>query len=112
MNIEPGVIALISGGRVENLGKSVFVVGNPEDPRLPDLGGTDRQWDVQMLASPLIGDDGEGYLRSKIGENCLTLLHVAMDQAREMRERALTKIVEIAVSEILREEWWGESPND
>jgi hypothetical protein len=35
----------------------------------------------------------EGYVRGKIGENCLTPLDFIMEQAREMRERGLAKMV-------------------
>jgi hypothetical protein len=37
-------------------------------------------------------------------------LNFTMEQAREMRERGLAKIVEQAMTELLKEEWWGESP--
>ncbi len=111
MKIDTDVIALITGGRSENLGKAVFVVGLPDEPKLPDLGGTGPQWDVQMVAGPLIGADGEQYLRAKIGESCLTPLNITMDQARTMREAALRKIVEQAMYELFKEEWWGEPPD-
>lgn len=110
MSIELGTVALISGGRTENLGKVVYIVGQPEDPRLPDLGGKGRQWDVQMVSGELTGSDGNGYLRGKVGEMCLTPLAFTMEQAREMRERGLAKVVEQALTELLKEEWWGESP--
>ena len=110
MSIQPGTVCLIVGGPTENLGKTVFVVGKPEDPRLPDLQGSGKMWDVQMLATELIGSDGEGYLRGKIGETCLAPLNFTMDQAREMRERGLAKVVERAMTELLKEEWWGEPP--
>jgi len=110
MSIRSDEVALITGGRVENLGKTVFTVGDPVDSRLPDLGGTGRPWDVQMVAGPLIGPDGKEYLRGKIGESCLTPLDITMEQARDMRELALKKIIEQAMYELFREEWWGEPP--
>ena len=110
MKIDTDVIALITCGRSENLGKTVFVVGLPDEPKLPDLGGAGPQWDVQMVAGPLIGADGEQYLRGKIGAACLTPLNITMDQARAMRENALRKIVEQAMFELFKEEWWGEPP--
>ena len=110
MSIELGTVALISGGRTEKLGKAVYIGGKPEDPRLPELGGDGRQWDVQMVSGELTGGDGNGYLRGKIGEKCLSPLNFTMEQAREMRERGLAKIVEQAMTELLKEEWWGESP--
>jgi len=60
MSIQPGTVCLIVSGPTENLGKTVFVVGKPEDQRLPDLQGSGEMWDVQMLATELIGPDGEG----------------------------------------------------
>jgi hypothetical protein len=110
MAIELGTVALISGGRVENLGKVIYIVGQPEDPKLPDLGGDGRQWDVQLVSGELTGSDGTGYIRGKIGEKCLSPLDFTMEQARAMRERGLAKIVEQAMTELLKEEWWGESP--
>lgn len=109
MSLSPGMVCLISGGRPENLGKIVFIVGNPEDPRLPDLGGHGRAWDVQMVSQALIGPNGEDYLQGKIGSACLTPLDFTMEAAREMREVALRKIVEQAMTEMLKEDWWGES---
>lgn len=110
MSIELGTVALISGGRTENLGKVVYIVGQPDHPRLPDLGGKGRQWDVQMVSGELTGSDGAGYVRGKIGEKCLSPLAFTMEQAREMRERALAKIVEQAMTELFKEDLWGESP--
>lgn len=108
MTIASGLVALISGGNTENLGKLVFVVGRPDDTRLPDLGGDGTPWDVQMVSGELTGPDGAGYLRGRIGEACLSPLNFTMDEAREMRERGLGKIVEQAMTELLKEEWWGE----
>jgi hypothetical protein len=110
MNLHSGIVCLISGGRTENLGKVVYIVGQPEDPRLPDLGGDGCQWDVQMVSGELIGGDGAGYVRGKISEKCLTPLDFTMEQAREMRERGLAKIVEQAMTELFKEGLWGESP--
>ena len=110
MTLQPGNACLISGGRTENLGKVVYIVGQAIDPRLPDLGGEGRQWDVQMVSGELTADDGNGYIRGKIGGKCLSPLDFSMDQAREMRERGLAKIVEQAMTELFKEEWWGESP--
>lgn len=110
MSIELGTIVLISGGRTENIGKVAYVVGNPEDPRLPDLGGKGRQWDIQMVSGELTASDGSGHIRGKIGEKCLSPLDFTMEQAREMRERGLAKIVELAMTELFKEEWWGEKP--
>ena len=90
---------MITGSRPENLGKTVFVVGYPDDPRLPCLGGGDQQWDVQMLAIPLVGSDGEEYLRGAIGEDCLMPLEVRPEWAAELREYALVKVIERAVAE-------------
>ena len=81
MSIELGTVALISGGRTENLGKAVYIVGKPEDPRLPDLGGDGRQWDVEMVSGELTGGDGNGYLRGKIGEKCLSSVRSAISMA-------------------------------
>lgn len=105
MNIQADEVVLITGGRAENLGKIVYIVGTPDDPKLPDLGGSGRQWDVQMIAGPLINGDGSEYFRGKIGEHCLTSLNITMEMAREMRERALRKIVEQAMYELFKEEW-------
>ena len=110
MKLQPGIVCLISGGRTENLGKMVYILGKPEDPRLPDLGGDGQPWDVQMVSGELTGSDGRGKIRGKIGETCLTPLDFTMEDARDMRERALQKIVEQAMTELLKEEWWGESP--
>jgi len=109
MTMQPGIVCLVSGGRTENLGNVVYLVGHPEDPRLPDLGGDGRQWDVQMVSGGLIGGDGAGYVRGKIGEKCLTPLDFTMEQAREMRERGLAKIVAQAMTELFKEGLWGES---
>ncbi len=106
MSIQSGDVCLIVGGPTENLGKSVFVVGKPEDSRLPDLRGSGRAWDVQMLATELIGPDGEGYLRGKIGESCLAPLNFTMDEARVMREKALGEIIAIAMRELADEGWF------
>jgi hypothetical protein len=106
MTIQPGTVCLIVGGPTENLGKSVFVVGKPEDARLPDLRGSGRRWDVQMLATQLIGPDGEGYLRGKIGESCLAPLNFTMDEARAMREKAFGEIIAIALRELANEGWF------
>ena len=110
MSMALETVGLISGGSTENIGKVVYIVGDPEDPRLPDLGGQGHQWLVQMVSGELTGSDGNGYLRGKIGEKCLSPLDFTMDQAREMRERGLAKIVERAMTELLKEEWWGEPP--
>ena len=110
MSVELGTVTLISGGRTENIGKVVYIVGKPEDRRLPDLGGVGRKWDVQMVSGELTGSDGNGYIRGKIGEKCLFPLDFTMDQARDMRERGLAKIVEQAMTEMLKEDWWGEPP--
>jgi len=110
MSIELGTIVLISGGRTENIGKVAYVVGNPEDPRLPDLGGKGRQWDIQMVSGELTASDGSGHIRGKIGEKSLSPLDFTMEQAREMRERGLAKIGELAMTELFKEEWWGEKP--
>lgn len=111
MSIQSDEIALISGGRTENLGKVVFVMGDPENPRLPDLGGAGRPWAVQMVSGPLIGSDQDEYFVGKIGEQCLTPLNISMDQARVLRESALIKIVEQALYQLFKEEWWGEPPD-
>ncbi len=108
MTIKAGQIALISGGPPENLGKSVFVVGQPEDPRLPFLGGKGGQWDVQMLAIPLVGADGEEYLRGAIAGQCLTPLDVSDEQALAMREQALANLTEQIVEEMLEEDFGGD----
>jgi hypothetical protein len=110
MNLHSGIVCLISGGRTENLGKVVYIVGPPEDPRLPDLGGEGRHWDIQMVSGELTGSDGNGYLRGKIGEKCLSPQDFTMEQARDMRERGLAKIVEQAMTELFKEELWGEAP--
>ncbi|MBL0351381.1 MAG: hypothetical protein IPP03_01225 [Dechloromonas sp.] len=96
---------LISGGRPENLGKTVFVVGYPDDPRLPCLGGKGCQWDAQMLAMPLVGADGEEYLRGAIGERCLTPLNVPEDQA-------MAKLFERIVEELLQEDFGDDDAVD
>jgi hypothetical protein len=106
MSIQPGTVCLIVGGPTENLGKSVIVVGKPEDPRLPDLQGSGKAWDVQMVATELIGPDGEGYLRGKIGESCLAPLKFTMDEARAMREKALDEIIARAMRELADEGWF------
>jgi hypothetical protein len=112
MMITVDQIALISGGRPENLGKTVFVVGYPDDPRLPCLGGKGCQWDVQMLAMPLVGADGEEYLRGAIGERCLTPLNVPEYQAMAMREQALANIMERIAEELLQEDFGDAPPVD
>jgi hypothetical protein len=106
MSIQPGTVCLIVGGPTENLGKTVFVVGKPDDPRLPDLQGSGKTWDVQMLVTELIGPDGEGYLRGKIGENCLATLNFTMDEARAMREKALSEIIALAMRKLADEDWF------
>ncbi|MGB4912464.1 MAG: hypothetical protein WBO95_10100 [Candidatus Dechloromonas phosphoritropha] len=110
--MKPESIALISGGRPENLGKTVFVVGYPDDPRLPCLGGKGCQWDAQMLAMPLVGADGEEYLRGAIGERCLTPLNVPEDQAMAMREQALAKLFDRIVEELLQEDFGDDDAVD
>ena len=110
MSIEQGTVVLISGGRTENIGKVAYVVGNPKDLRLPDLGGKGHQWDIQMVSGELTASDGSGHIRGKIGGKCLTPLDFTLDQAREMRERGLAKVVERAMTELFKEEWWGEKP--
>lgn len=106
MSIQPGTVCLIVGGPTENLGKSVFVVGVLEDTRLPDLRGSGRTWDVQMLVTELIGPDGAGYLRGKIGESALAPLDFTMDEASAMREKALGEIIALAMRELADEGWF------
>jgi hypothetical protein len=114
MRVKQRGIAMITGSRPENLGKTVFVVGCPDDPRLPCLGGDGQQCDVQMLAIPLVGSDGEEYLRGAIGEDCLMPLDVPSEQAAEMREHALLMLLQRAVAEEPWEEFgdddWEQSP--
>ncbi len=106
MSVHPGTVCLIIGGLEVNLGKSVFVVGAPEDARLPDLGGSGRNWDVQMLSTQLVGPDGEGYLRGKIGERCLVPLNFTIEEARAMREKALGEIIALVMRELAEEGWF------
>ena len=105
-----GTICLITGGPIENIGKTVYVVGTPNDPRLPNLGGTGHRWDVQMVSSELIGPGEDGYLRGDIGQDSLMPLNFTMEEALAMREKALADIVARAMTELLKEDWWGESP--
>lgn len=103
MTVEPGSIALISGGPAANLGKIVFVVGCPDDPRLPRVGGGGTVWDVQMIASPPLGLDGEEYLRIGIGEDWLMPIPVPKDLAAKMRECGLANVLLRAMEELLQE---------
>lgn len=103
MTVEPGSIALISGGLAANLGKIVFVVGCPDDPRLPRVGGGGTVWDVQMIATPPLGLDGEEYLRIGIGEDWLMPLPVPKDLAAKMRECGLANVLHRAMEELLQE---------
>lgn len=103
MTVEPGSIALISGGLAANLGKIVFVVGCPDDPRLPRVGGGGTVWDVQMIATPPLGLDGEEYLRIGIGEDWLTPIPVPKDLAARMRECGLANVLHRAMEELLQE---------
>lgn len=103
MTVEPGSIALISGGLAANLGKIVFVVGSPDDPRLPRVGGGGTVWDVQMIATPPLGLDGEEYLRIGIGEDWLMPIPVPKDLAAKMRECGLANVLHRAMEELLQE---------
>jgi len=103
MSIEAGGIALISGGPAANLGKIVFVVGCPDDPRLPRVGGGGTVWDVQMIATPPLGLDGEEYLRIGIGEDWLMPIPVPKDLAAKMRECGLANVLHRAMEELLQE---------
>lgn len=105
MSIMAGSVALISGGRGANLGKIVFVVDYPDDPRLPCVGGGGELWDVQMIATSLIALDGREYLRIAIGEDWLMPIRVPPELAAEMRECGIANVLERAIEEMLQEDF-------
>ena len=112
MQIESGGIALIRGGPSQNLGKFVFVVGHPDDPRLPCVGGAGELWDVQMVVSPLLGPDGEEYVRVAIGGDWLMPVQVTPELAAAMRAQGLLVVFDRAVAEWLEEDFGRARPGE
>lgn len=105
MNAKPGDVAIIVGGPPLNLGKLVYVLGRPDDPRMPSLGERKGpRMGVQMTANPLIASDGEEVFGGTIAESCLVSISVHGDAARLVREGGMMKVVEWAMMELAEEE--------
>ena len=105
MNVKPGDVAIIVGGPPLNLGKLVYVLGKPDDPRMPSLGERKGpRMGVQMSANPLIATDGEEVFGGSIAESCLVSIGVHGDAARLVREGGMMKVVECAIMELDDEE--------
>lgn len=83
MNVKPGDVAIIVGGPPLNLGKLVYVLGKPDDPRMPSLGERKGpRMGVQMSANPLIATDGEEVFGGSLEESCLVSLGVHGERSR------------------------------
>lgn len=105
MKAKQGDIALITSGMEVNIGKLVYVVGVPEDKRLPSLGGGGKPyWDIQMLASPLIDIDGHEVIRGFIADDSLVSLDIEFELAESHREDAIIAIMAPVVAELVVEE--------
>ena len=112
MNAKPGDVAIIVGGPPLNLGKLVYVLGRPDDPRMPSLGERKGpRMGVQMTANPLIATDGEEVFGGSIAESCLVSIGVHGDAARLVREGGMMKVVEWAMMELAEEEEAATDPN-
>ena len=112
MNAKPGDVAIIVGGPPLNLGKLVYVLGRPDDPRMPSLGERKGpRMGVQMSANPLIATDGEEVFGGSIAESCLVSLGVHGDLAELVREGGMMKVVECALMELDDEDKDAEDAN-
>jgi len=105
MSAKKGDVALIISGGDANLGKLVYVVGSPTDDRLPLLGGGGTpRWQVQMLAANLIDAEGEEFVGGSVPDSGLVSIGIDGEAARALREGAIVKFMERAMTEMAEEE--------
>lgn len=69
-------------------------------------------WDVQMVVSPLLGPDGEEYVRVAIGGDWLMPVQVTPELAAAMRAQGLLVVFDRAVAEWLEEDFGRARPGE